>query len=64
VDPRHDISHGLGESWIPNQLQAKLGILSCPVPFSKCNQVGTLETADYAPHRVLSFHLRPAHAAE
>jgi hypothetical protein len=60
----HDVGYRLDESWMSNQLQAKLGILARPVSLSKCNQVGVFEGADHVLYGVWLFHLTPAYTAE
>ena len=54
-----NVIHLLGESRVPNQCEAELRILSCPVPLSERNKVRTIESCKHGLCRILSFHLAP-----
>ena len=59
-----NVIHLLGESRVPNQCEAELGVLSCPVPLSERNKVRAIKSCKHGLYRILSFHLAPSIAVQ
>jgi len=54
-----NIVHFLSESWVLNQLKAKLRVLSRPVPFSERYEIRAIKSCNHGLCGVLCSHLTP-----
>jgi len=50
----NNISHFPRESWVPNQCEAELRVLVCPVPLSKRNKIRIIKSCKHRLYGILS----------